>query len=113
MDRTSDLSAIFGALADQTRFAIVERLLAEGERPVGELAKTLPVTAPAVTHHIRVLEKAGVVERRAHRQQRLIRLRPGAFENIDDWLSRHRAFWSQSLDRLEEQMKKQRETKES
>ncbi|MCB1492352.1 MAG: helix-turn-helix transcriptional regulator [Rhodobiaceae bacterium] len=98
------LSDVFGALADRHRLAIVEKLRTGGEVPVGELASDLPLTAPAVTHHIRVLEKAGLVERRAHRQQRLIRLRPAALEAVDDWLGAYRTYWSGALDRLEREL---------
>lgn len=101
------LAPVFAALSDATRFGIVERLLREGEQSVGDIARDLPVTPPAVTHHLKVLERAGVITRRAHRQQRFVSVRPETFEHIDDWLTRHRAFWSGALDRLDEEIRSQ------
>jgi DNA-binding transcriptional ArsR family regulator len=95
------LASTFAALSDPTRLAIVERLLREGERSVGELAAPLPISMPAVSRHIRVLEGAGLIERRVDRQWRRYRVRPEALATIDDWLSHYRAFWTASFDRLE------------
>jgi DNA-binding transcriptional ArsR family regulator len=103
-----ELPALFGALADPTRLAIVERLLREGERSVGELAKPLPVTLPAVSRHIRVLEEAGLLECRVDRQWRRYRVRPEAMRELDDWMKTYRSFWIASLDRLERLVAKKR-----
>jgi len=104
----SQLPAVFGALADPTRLAIVERLLREGERSVGEIAEPLPLTLPAISRHIRVLEEAGLLERRIDRQWRRYRVRAQAMQDLDKWMALYRAFWTASLDRLERMMEKRR-----
>jgi DNA-binding transcriptional ArsR family regulator len=103
-----ELPSLFGALSDPTRLAIVERLLREGERSVGELAKPLPVTLPAVSRHMRVLEEAGIVEHRVDRQWRRYRVRPQGLRDIDDWMATYRSFWMTSLDRLERMVEKRK-----
>ncbi len=95
------LTETFAALADPTRLAIVERLLREGERSAGELAKPMPISLPAVSRHIRVLEDAGLIEQRIDRQWRRYRIRPEAMMTIDEWFDTYRAFWTASFDRLE------------
>lgn len=82
----SGLLAIFAALADETRFAIVTRLLEDGELPVGAIAAPFSVTPPAISRHLRVLEAAGLVERRIDRQRRMIRVRPDALDRVNSWL---------------------------
>lgn len=82
----SGLLAIFAALADETRFAIVTRLLEDGELPVGAIAAPFSVTPPAISRHLRVLEAAGLVERRIDRQRRIIRVRPEALDAVNGWL---------------------------
>lgn len=86
MSGTNDLLAVFAALSDETRFAIVNRLLDDGELPVGAIAAPFSVTPPAISRHLRVLESAGVVERRIDRQRRMIRIRPEALDGLGDWL---------------------------
>lgn len=86
MTDNAGLLAIFAALADETRFAIVSRLLVDGELPVGAIAAPFSVTPPAISRHLRVLEQAGLVERRIDRQRRMIRVRPDALEQISAWL---------------------------
>lgn len=86
MTETPGLLAIFAALADDTRFSIVSRLLEDGELPVGAIAAPFSVTPPAISRHLRVLESAGLVERRIDRQRRMIRVRPEALERIAEWL---------------------------
>jgi len=103
-----ELSSIFGALGDATRLAIVERLLREGERSVGELAKPLPMSLPAVSRHMRVLEDAGLVEYRVDRQWRRYRVRAQSLREIEDWMEIYRSFWTASLDRLERMIEKRR-----
>lgn len=100
------LSTVFGALSDPTRLAIVERLLAEGERSAGEIAAPFAMSKPAISKHLRVLEEAGLIERRVERQWRVCRIRPEAIRAVDEWLTRYRAFWEGSLDRLEVLMNK-------
>jgi len=94
------LSTVFGALADPTRLAIVERLLSEGERTVGEIADPFEMSMPAISKHLGVLEKAGVIERRVERQWRVCRIRPEALRSIDEWMEHYRSFWEASFDRL-------------
>jgi DNA-binding transcriptional ArsR family regulator len=103
-----EMPALFGALADPTRLAIVERLLREGERSVGEIAEPLPLTLPAISRHIRVLEEAGVLERRIDRQWRRYRVRAQAMHDLDEWMARYRSFWTASFDRLERMIEKRR-----
>ena len=102
------LASIFDALGDATRLAIVERLLREGERSVGELAKPLPISLPAVSRHMRVLEEAGLVEYRVDRQWRRYRVRVQSLRDIEDWMEIYRSFWTASLDRLERMVEKRR-----
>ncbi|MCY0146388.1 metalloregulator ArsR/SmtB family transcription factor [Hoeflea sp. G2-23] len=97
----SDLSTIFAALGDPTRFAIVERLLREGEQPAGKLLDTGPVSAPAISRHLKVLRQAGIVEQRIDQQRRIYSVRPEAVQSIGAWTMSHREFWQTSLDRLE------------
>lgn len=95
------LPAVFGALADPTRLAIIERLLSEGERTAGEIAEPFAMSKPAISKHLKVLEEAGLIERRIERQWRLCRIRPEGIRTIDDWMKRYRAFWEASFDRLD------------
>jgi DNA-binding transcriptional ArsR family regulator len=94
------LPHLFQALADPTRFAIVERLLAEGELPVARLKDGLTISAPAVSRHLNVLSDAGLLARRAQGQQRFYSVRPEAMREISDWTISHAVFWQASLDRL-------------
>jgi DNA-binding transcriptional ArsR family regulator len=95
------LSTTFAALADPTRRAILARL-ARGETNVGELAQPFEISAPAISRHLRVLEAAGLIERRAEAQWRMCRLRGETMREAADWLERYRVFWEDSLDRLTE-----------
>jgi DNA-binding transcriptional ArsR family regulator len=95
------MPTVFGALADPTRLAIVERLLAEGERSAGEIAEPFAISKPAISKHLRVLEDAGLIERRIERQWRMVRVRPEALRAVDDWVAHYRVFWNEALDRLE------------
>jgi DNA-binding transcriptional ArsR family regulator len=98
------LSATFSALADPTRRAILARL-ALGEASVGELAKPFDMSLPAVSKHLKVLERAGLIARGREAQWRPARLRPGALRDAADWLERYRRFWEQSLDRLDDYLR--------
>jgi DNA-binding transcriptional ArsR family regulator len=98
---TNALPAIFDALSDPTRLAIVEKLLVDGEQPAGALAAPFDVSKPAISRHLRILEGAGLIEHRVDRQWRRYRIRPESIEAVDRWLSHHRAFWGGTLDRLE------------
>jgi len=103
MIRTSapPLHAVFGALADPTRLAIVERLLREGERSAGDIAEPFAMSKPAISKHLRVLEDAGLIERRIDRQWRVCRIRPEAIRELEAWMARYRKFWDGSFDRLD------------
>jgi DNA-binding transcriptional ArsR family regulator len=103
------LHTIFGALADPTRFAIVEQLLEKGEMTAGELAEPFDVSRPAISRHLRILEDAGIIERRVERQFRVFRARASGFREIEDWFERHRQFWNVSFDRLQRLIEKENE----
>ena len=96
-----NLDHVFAALADPTRRAIVERLLAEGEKTVGDVAKPFDISAPAITRHLQVLESAGLIEKRVDRQFRLVRARPEALRPVGSWFERQQRHWSDAFDRLE------------
>ena len=100
------LHTVFGALADPTRFAIVEQLLEKGELTAGELAEPFEVSRPAISRHLKILEEAGVIERRVERQFRVFRARADSFREIEDWFERHRQFWNVSFDRLQKLVEK-------
>ena len=95
------LSATFAALADPTRRAILARL-ALGETSVTELAAPFAMSLPAVSKHLKVLERAGLIARSRAAQRRPCRIEPAALKHVDDWLDRYRRFWEQSLDRLDD-----------
>src|SRR5262249_4520176 len=95
------LSATFAALADPTRRAILARL-ASGESSVTELAEPFDMSLPAVSKHLKVLERAGLIARGREAQWRPCRIEPRALKEVDDWLERYRAFWEQSFDRLDD-----------
>lgn len=97
----ANLDHVFAALADPTRRAIVERLLAEGEKTVGDVAKPFRISAPAITRHLQVLESAGLIEKRIDRQFRLVRARPNALRPVGSWFERQQRHWSDAFDRLE------------
>jgi len=93
------LSHTFAALADPTRRAILARL-ALGEATVSELAAPFPVSVQAVSKHLKVLERAGLVTRAKAAQQRPARLRAQPLGEADDWLEQYRAFWATRFDQL-------------
>lgn len=99
--RPQPLDTVFAALADPTRRAIVERLLAQGELPVGAIAAPMAISAPAVSRHLQVLEKAGLIERRVEKQWRYIRIRKDALAPVEAWVGKQKKFWNAALDRLE------------
>jgi DNA-binding transcriptional ArsR family regulator len=94
------LSVTFAALADPTRRAILARL-ASGECSVTELAEPFEMSMPAVSKHLRVLERAGLIARGREAQWRPCRLRPAPLKEVADWTERYRAIWEQRLDRLD------------
>jgi DNA-binding transcriptional ArsR family regulator len=96
-----ELDTIFGALADPTRRAILASL-AKGEKTVGELAEPFKISGPAITKHLKVLERAGLIARGRSAQWRPCRLQAGALKDAADWLEHYRQFWEESLDRLQD-----------
>jgi DNA-binding transcriptional ArsR family regulator len=98
------LSATFSALADPTRRAILG-LLAEGEATVAELAAPFEISAPAVTKHLKVLRRAGLIEQGRNRQYRPCRMRPAPLKEAADWVEQYRQHWEQRLDRLEDYLR--------
>ena len=93
------------ALGDPTRFAIIERLLNEGETSAGDLAEPFAMSKPAISRHLKVLEQANLIERNTRAQFRVFKLRPETFRHMDDWLNQYRKFWQASFDRLDEVLK--------
>jgi DNA-binding transcriptional ArsR family regulator len=108
---TDTLSTTFAALADPTRRAILSRLAA-GEASVMELAEPFEMTLPAVSKHLKVLERARLIERGRRRQWRPCRLRAAALKEADDWLERYRRFWEESFDRLDEYLQELKQNEE-
>lgn len=100
----ANLDASFSALADPTRRAILARL-ALGETSVMELAKPFAMSLPAVSKHLKVLERAGLITRGREAQFRPCRIEPKALKNIDDWLENYRRFFEESFDRLDAYLK--------
>src|SRR2546423_3135748 len=98
------LSATFSALADPTRRAILARL-ALGETSVTELAQPFKMSMPAVSKHLKVLQRAGLISRGRAAQWRPCRIEPAALKDVDEWLERYRSFWEASLERLDEYLK--------
>jgi DNA-binding transcriptional ArsR family regulator len=102
MTQDSDaLSLTFGALADPTRRAILARL-ASGEASVKELAEPFEMSLPAVSKHLKVLERAGLISRGREAQWRPCKLEPGPLKDLDAYLQNYRQFWEESMDRLGE-----------
>ena len=95
------LTDTFAALADQTRLAMVERMMAEGELRAGALVQDAHISGPAVSRHLKVLRNAGLVQQRAEGTRRLYSVRPEALRAISNWTMDHRSFWQAGLDRLE------------
>ncbi|HMV70151.1 MAG TPA: metalloregulator ArsR/SmtB family transcription factor [Myxococcota bacterium] len=94
------LSHTLAALADPTRRAIVARLAA-GDATVTELAAPFPISLPAISRHLKVLEQAGLIERGRDARFRPCRLRPEGLREVASWVDRYRALWEQRLDRLD------------
>jgi DNA-binding transcriptional ArsR family regulator len=97
---SDQLSTTFAALADPTRRAILARL-ASGEASVTELAKPFDMSMPAISKHLKVLERAGLVAHGREAQWRPRRLEPTALKEVADWVEHYRQFWEQSFDRLD------------
>ena len=97
---------VFQAIADPTRRALLARL-SQGEANVSELAEPFlgEMSLPAITKHIKVLEKAGLVTKSVHAQYRPCKINKEAFKEAVDWMEEYRAYWEESFDRLEEYLK--------
>jgi DNA-binding transcriptional ArsR family regulator len=102
--RTDALSEKFAALADPTRRAILARL-ASGETSVTELAKPFEMSLPAISKHLKVLERAGLISRGRDAQWRPCRLEATALKEVDDWLDQYRRLWEERLDRLDDYLR--------
>src|SRR4051812_14775341 len=102
---TSDhLSSTFAALADPTRRAILARLSA-GEASVTQIAEPFEMSMPAVSKHLKVLERAGLIARGREAQWRPARLEPARLKEVADWVAHYQRFWSESFDRLDDYLK--------
>jgi DNA-binding transcriptional ArsR family regulator len=98
------LTLTFSALADPTRRAILTRL-ARGEATVNELAEPFPISLQAVSKHLKVLERAGLIARGRNAQLRPSRLQGEALRDVSEWVSEFRGFWEESFDRLDEHLR--------
>jgi len=98
------LSATFAALADPTRRAILARL-ASGETTVSELARPFEMSLPAVTKHLKVLQRAGLISQGRQAQWRPCKLEAEPLQDVSNWVEQYRQFWEQRLDRLEEYLR--------
>src|SRR6478735_714164 len=103
--QTDPLSTKFAALADPTRRAILARL-ALGETSVTELAKPFDMSGPAVSKHLKVLERAGLIARSREAQWRPARLEAAPLQDVAKWIEHYRRFWEASLDRLDDYLRK-------
>jgi DNA-binding transcriptional ArsR family regulator len=102
---SDQLDRTFSALSDPTRRAILARLAA-GEASVTELAEPFEMSLPAVSKHLKVLERAGLIARGRERQWRPARLEAGPLKDVVEWAERYRRFWEESYDRLDEYLEK-------
>lgn len=105
------LSSTFAALADPTRRAILSRL-AMGESSVTQLAEPFDMTLPAVTKHLKVLERAGLISRSRDAQWRPCKLEPTPLRDADAWIEQYRQFWEARFDRLEEYLRGMQQTEQ-
>ena len=103
----SNLNQVFFALSDVTRRAILSRL-AEGSTTIGELAEPFSISSPAVSRHMKILESAGLIERRIAGRQHHCSLSTGALRTAEDWINFHRKFWESRLDALEDLLTNQK-----
>ena len=97
----SNLDQVFFALSDRTRRAIVSRL-AQGSTTIGELARPFAMSSPAISRHMKILEKAGLIERRITGRQHHCTPATDAMKTAEDWINFHREFWEGRLDALDD-----------
>jgi len=109
MQQPDPLSTTFAALADPTRRAILARL-ATGEASVKDLSAPFDMSQPAISKHLRVLERAGLIERGRQAQWRPRRLRAGPLRDVADWVSQYRRHWEESFERLDAYFREVRES---
>jgi DNA-binding transcriptional ArsR family regulator len=107
---SSRLDATFAALADPTRRAILARL-ASGDASVNELAKPFDMSQPAISKHLKVLERAGLISRDRDAQRRLSRLEAAPLGEANDWLERYRRYWEASYAQLDALLKEMKSTR--
>jgi DNA-binding transcriptional ArsR family regulator len=101
---SDDLSSTFAALADPTRRAILARLIS-GEASVTQLAEPFDISMPAISKHLKVLERAGLIARGREAQWRPCRLDASPLRDVADWVAHYRRFWTESLDRLDDYLR--------
>jgi DNA-binding transcriptional ArsR family regulator len=102
---TDQLSLTFAALADPTRRAILTRL-AEGEATVNELAEPFPISTPAISRHLKVLERAGLIARSREAQWRPSRMQAGPLDDAVDWMQSRKRTWDARIDRLDAHLRR-------
>jgi DNA-binding transcriptional ArsR family regulator len=99
--KMEDHSDLFSALGDPVRLGIVEQLCTSDEMAAGEIAKAYSISAPAISRHLKLLERSGIIKSRSEHRWRYYRLNRERFAEARDWFEQHLAFWQASLDRLE------------
>jgi DNA-binding transcriptional ArsR family regulator len=104
---SGNLDQVFFALSDGTRRAILSRL-AEGSTTIGELAKPFEMSSPAISKHMKILEKAGLIERRIKGRQHHCNLMTAALKTAEDWINFHREFWERRLNALDDLLRNQK-----
>ena len=109
--RSDPLSTTFAALADPTRRAILARL-ASGEATVTELAVPFSLSLPAISKHLKVLQRAGLIEQGRHAQWRPCRLTPEPLRDVADWVGQYRRHWEESFERLADYLRELQDTQE-
>jgi DNA-binding transcriptional ArsR family regulator len=101
---SDQLTTTFAALADPTRRAILARLIS-GDASVTQLAEPFEMSMPAISKHLKVLERAGLITRGREAQWRPCRLKPGPLKGVSDWVEHYRRFWTESFDRLDDYLR--------
>lgn len=104
------MSDVFAAVADTTRRHLLERLRREGPLPISSLSEDLPISRQAVTKHLRVLEEAGLIVKRARGRERVHALSGAPLQEVSDWLAPYEAEWDERLDRLRAHLADERDT---
>ncbi len=102
------LTRTFAALSDDTRLAVVEQLMADGELPAGALVASADISGPAMSRHLKTLREAGLIRQRIDGTRRLYSVRPEALRAVSDWTIQHRLFWESGLDRLHDLLTQER-----